>query len=489
MLMGTEQDVTFVVVGASGDLARRKIYPALFSLFCQDLLPADTRIIGFARSELSNEAFRQRISGNLTCRYTPDASCADRMHGFLSRCAYVAGRYDSPDSFLDLYEKIKLERGGIPPTKTIFYLAIPPSIFLSVARALGASGMVRCGEESPWSRVVIEKPFGRDRASSDELSRGLAEVFTEPQTYRIDHYLGKEVIQNLMVLRFANLVFEPVWNRKHITRVWIDWREDLGLEGRAGYFDQYGIIRDVMQNHLLQILALVAMENPGDLGPRYVRDAKVRVLRSIPPLTMRDVVVGQYGHSTWRGQARKAYGEEDGVPAGSRTPTFAAAALQVDTPRWKGVPFIIRAGKGMNERESEVRIQFRDVEGNIFARGARSLPANELVVRIQPEEALYLSVINKRPGLVPVLDRTNLDLQYHSAFSGQQIPDAYECLLLDVLEGDKSLFIRDDELAAAWDIFTPVLTALEEQGVVPESYPFGSMGPPVDHLLDRGQFA
>jgi glucose-6-phosphate 1-dehydrogenase len=354
---------------------------------------------------------------------------------------------------------------------------------------LGASGLVRCGSDEPWSRVVIEKPFGHDRASSDALAAGLAGVFTEPQTYRIDHYLGKEVIQNLMVLRFANLVFEPVWRREHIERVWIDWREDLSLEGRAGYFDQYGIIRDVMQNHLLQILALVAMENPGGLSPRAVRDAKVNVLHSIPPLTVDDVVIGQYHRSRWHGRDWPAYREEEGVPDGSRTPTFAAAVLRVNTPRWQGVPFIIRAGKGLNERESEVRIQFRDAKENIFAHGRRSLPANELVVRIQPEEALYLGVITKRPGLVPVLDRTNLDLRYHQAFKGHAIPEAYECLLLDVLEGDKSLFIRDDELAAAWDIFTPVLKSLDEQRVEPEPYPFGSMGPPVDHLLDRSQFA
>lgn len=480
--MDAEQDLNIIVVGASGDLAQRKIFPALFAVFSQDLLPENVRFFGFARSSLEDQQFRERVSENLTCRYVPDEACDTRMQDFLARCHYTSGQYDDKATFLDLYARMREVVGG-PVGNSIFYLAIPPSVFLDVARSLGDTGMVHCGGPSPWSRVVIEKPFGRDRASSDELAAGLARVFTEDQTYRIDHYLGKEVIQDVMVLRFANLVFEPLWSWQHVERIWIDWREDLSLEGRAGYFDDYGIIRDVMQNHLLQILALVTMEKPDSVSARHVRDRKVELLRAIRPLTLDDVVLGQYGASEWKGKPRRAYCDEPNIASDARTPTFAAAALCIDNDRWRGVPMIMRAGKGLNKRESEVRIQFRDVPGNIFRQGERVLPANELVIRIQPDEGLYLSVVNKAPGLDLVLDKRELNLQYESAYSGV-IPDAYECLLLDVVQGDKSLFIRDDELRVAWDIFTPVLHDLEDQAVAPEIYPFGSRGPSVDRLLD-----
>lgn len=472
--------LSVIVIGASGDLARRKILPALFSLYCQKLLPEPFAVYGFARTRMTDQAFRELAAQNLTCRYAPGEACADRMNEFLGRCHYVAGRYDDDGAFLDLFDRMRTT--GAYPGNALFYLAVPPSVFVDVARAIGAAGLVRCTPESPWSRAVIEKPFGRDRASSDRLTAELATVFTEDQTYRIDHYLGKEIIQNLMVLRFANLVFEPIWNRRHIERVWIDWREDLSLEGRAGYFDGYGIIRDVMQNHLIQILALVAMERPAHASARDVRDEKVRVLRCVPPVGLDRLVVGQYVGAERPGGARKGYREEPGVPAGSRTSTFAAASLRIENERWRGVPFIIRAGKGLNARENEVRIQFRDVPGNIFGQGGRGLPPNELVIRIQPDEGIYLGVVNKVPGLDMTLERSDLNLRYQSAFK-RLIPDAYECLLLDVIEGDKSLFIRADELEAAWDIFTPALAQIERDGVEPEPYPFGSTGPEIDRIL------
>jgi glucose-6-phosphate 1-dehydrogenase len=475
-----EAGLSVVVLGASGDLARRKILPALFSLYCQDLLPRRFTVYGFARTPMDDGAFRNLVAGHLTCRYTPAASCADRMAEFLDRCHYVSGQYGDPGAMLDLFERMRATGGY--PANLLFYLAVPPSVFLDVSRAIGAAGFVRCAAEDPWSRVVIEKPFGHDRASSDALTSELAAVFTEDQTFRIDHYLGKEIVQNLMVLRFANLIFEPLWNRRHVERVWIDWREDLSLEGRAGYFDGYGIIRDVMQNHLVQILALTAMERPRRAAAREVRDEKVRVLRCVPPVTPERLVVGQYTAAAWNGVARRGYREEPGVPPGSRTPTFAAAALGIDNDRWRGVPFIMRAGKGLNARESEVRIQFRNVPDNIFGQGGRALPSNELVIRIQPDEGVYLGVVNKVPGLDMTLEKTELNLRYQVAFQ-RTIPDAYECLLLDVIQGDKSLFIRADELEAAWDIFTPALHRLERDGVEPAPYPFGSTGPDIGRIL------
>jgi len=462
------------VIGASGDLARKKIFPALFSLYCQDLLPADFRVFGFARSAMDDAGFRGLITRHLTCRYTPGESvCAERMRTFLARCYYVSGQYDSPDAFLDLYARSRevMPSAGV---NRLFYMATPPSVFLDVAHALGAAGLVHCGMSKPWSRVVIEKPFGRDRESSDELVREMGKVFREAQTFRIDHYLGKEVIQNLMVLRFANLVFEPVWNREYIDSVQISWKEDLSIEGRGGYFDHYGIVRDVMQNHLLQILALVAMEPAARLDAGHICNEKIRVLRCIRPLEIDDIALGQYSGGEWKGRQEKGYLEDEQVPDDSITPTFAAALLRIDNDRWRGVPFLFRAGKGLETRETEIRIRFKPVEGTIFAGMPLGAP-NELVIRVQPDESIHLQVATKVPGMGMKLKHTKLNLSYQEAFD-ELIPDAYESLLVDVIRGDKSLFIRKDELAAAWNIFTPVLRTIEERGEQPEAYVFGSHG-------------
>ncbi len=462
------------VIGASGDLARKKIFPALFSLYCQNLLPAEFHIFGFARSPMSDAGFRDLMMRHLACRYVPGEACQDRMRTFLERCFYVSGAYESRDSFLDLYARQQeiLPSGGV---NRIFYMAIPPSVFLDVARALGGAGLVHCGMSRPWSRVVVEKPFGRDRESSDALVREMGSVFREAQTFRIDHYLGKEVIQNLMVLRFANLVFEPVWSRSFIDNVQISWKEDLDVEGRGGYFDGYGIIRDVMQNHLLQILALVAMEPCERLDAGHICNEKIRVLRSIRPLSLADVAVGQYTAGPWKGRQVKGYLEDDLVPRDSTTPTFAAALLKVENERWRGVPFLIRAGKGLESRKTEIRIQFKPAGGTMFADFADAVQPNALVIRVQPDEAIGLHVVTKVPGMGMKLKETELDLRYQKAFD-EIIPDAYESLLMDVMRGDKSLFIRKDELGAAWDIFTPVLHELERRRVRPESYIFGSTG-------------
>jgi glucose-6-phosphate 1-dehydrogenase len=478
--MVSSRHTSLIVVGASGDLARRKIFPALFALYCQQLLPEPFHVFGFARSEFSDAEFRGRIAEQLTCRYSPEGQCDLRVREFLDRCRFISGEYGSRDSFLDLYLKMRdVEQNQ--PANRLFYLAIPPSVFLDVARAIGDAGLVECGQKDPWSRVVIEKPFGRDRASSDALAQAMAEVFVEDQTYRIDHYLGKEAIQNLLVLRFANLVFEPIWNHRFIRCIDIVWKEDLSLEGRGGYFDQYGIIRDVMQNHLVQILALVCMEPPLRLDASCIAAEKVKVLRSIPPLELSDLVLGQYRESELNGTLYPAYVADKTVPHDSLTPTFAAARLRLNNPRWEGMPVFVTAGKGLDARMTEIRIRFREVPGNMFCQdGACPIP-NELVIRVQPDEAILLSLINKVPGMNLKLESRNLDLQYKSAFA-EQIPDAYESLILDVIRGDRSLFIRSDELQAAWDIFTPVLHDIERQKWVPSPYPFGSTGPSVGEL-------
>lgn len=469
---GDGHPLGIVVVGASGDLAQRKIIPALFALYCQGLLPERFHVFGMARTPFTDEAFRQRISENLTCRYVPGVSCADRTAEFLGRCFYSAGAYGSKDAFLDLYQTMRAVE-GTETANRVFYMAIPPGVFLDVARALGDAGLVACGSGSEWTRMVVEKPFGRDRASSDGLVREMHKVFTEENTYRIDHYLGKEIVQNLMVLRFANIVFEPLWNRTFIESVHIAWKEPIGVGQRGGYFDGFGIIRDVMQNHLLQILALLTMERPGRFEANAVRDEKVRLLRAVAPVTLDDLVVGQYAAAP---PNRPAYTQEPMVPPESLTPTYAAAVLHIGNDRWRGIPFFVEAGKALDTHINEVRIRFRQAPGNLFGDAVGPSNANEMVIRIQPDEAIEMHIMNKVPGLKMALQPTPLNLRYQAAFQAD-IPDAYECLLLDVIRGDRSLFIRADELEAAWDIFTPALQGLESRHRAPESYPFGSRGP------------
>jgi glucose-6-phosphate 1-dehydrogenase len=463
--------LSVVIVGASGDLARKKIIPALFALFCQGYLPGPFRIIGFARSPWNDDDFRNRIEPHLTCRYAPGKRCAELMRDFLARCHYVAGQYASGDSYLDLFQCMRrVERA--PQSNRIFYMSVPPFLFLDVARAMGNAGLLTCQDEAPWSRVVIEKPFGRDRASSDELVANVEQVFSEDQTYRIDHYLGKEVIQNLLVLRFANLVFEPIWNSTFVESVRISWKEDIGVGDRGGYFNEYGVIRDVIQNHLAQILALVAMEPPASFHSSDVSAAKANLLRAVAPADPADWVVGQYD----------GYLAEPGIPKNSSAPTFAAGSLRIDNPRWKGVPFFIDAGKGLNERVTEIRIRFRQTLCcKAVEEAAGPLPPNELVIRVQPDELIRLGIVNKVPGLEMKLAQTWLNLAYNSAFD-TPIPEAYECLLLDIMQGDRSLFITQEELAAAWDIFTPFLHGLDAREAAPAVYPRGSPGPVLPHI-------
>jgi glucose-6-phosphate 1-dehydrogenase len=483
-MSSSSENLSLVIIGASGDLARKKIYPALFALYCQGFLPARCRIFGFARSCLSTDEFRARIREHLTCRYVPGESCEEKMDHFLAQCLYVCGEYDSTDAFLDLYTHLR-EHEGDGPVNRLFYLAIPPSIFSAVARSIGSSGMVNCDEPPPWSRVVLEKPFGRDRVSSDQMTQEILKVFSEPQVYRIDHYLGKEVIQNLMVLRFANRIFEPLWSRRHIRDVQIDWKEDIGTEGRGGYFDAYGILRDVVQNHLLQILSLVAMEPPARFDAPHIRQEKVRLLRSIPPPLLATAVLGQYVSTERGGIHLPGYRDDPTVAAHSTTPTYAAVALEVRNERWHGVPFVIRAGKALDGRMTEIRIRFRQLPENIFAGLGFRPDANELVIRIQPDESIYLQIVSKIPGLKMSLETRRLDLRYKAAFT-EIIPDAYESLLLEVMRGERSLFIGNEELEAAWDVFTPLLHEIEDSRVKPEPYAFGSSGPISARLWEEG---
>ncbi|KAF3323412.1 glucose-6-phosphate 1-dehydrogenase [Carex littledalei] len=475
-----ESTVSITVVGASGDLAKKKIFPALFALFYEDYLPKHFTVFGYARSKLTDEELRDTIGQTLTCRVNKRENCGDKMEQFLKRCFYHSGQYGSEVDFCKLDEKLKEKEEGKIPNR-LFYLSIPPNIFVDVVRGASRSASSPNG----WTRFIVEKPFGRDSESSSELTRCLKMYLAEDQIFRIDHYLGKELVENLSVLRFSNLVFEPLWSRNYIRNVQLIFSEDFGTEGRGGYFDHYGIIRDIMQNHLLQILALFAMETPVSLDAEDIRNEKVKVLRSMRVLKLDDVVVGQYKGHTKGGKSYPAYTDDPTVPKGSVTPTFAAAALFIDNARWDGVPFLMKAGKALYRRGAEIRVQFRHVPGNLYkGKFGTDLDkaTNELVIRVQPDEAIYLKINNKIPGLGMRLDSSNLNLHYSERYS-REIPDAYERLLLDAIEGERRLFIRSDELDAAWAIFSPLLRELEEKRVAPELYPYGSRGPVGAHYL------
>ncbi|TPX71057.1 glucose-6-phosphate dehydrogenase (NADP+) [Spizellomyces sp. 'palustris'] len=460
-----EDSMVVIVLGASGDLAFKKTYPALFGLYKNSFLPPNTDIVGYARSHIELDEFRKRISSRIKVNNEKEQQ---QLKEFLAKCTYVSGSYDDAKSFKklnDAVDDIQKRVGG--HRHRVFYMALPPSVFIPASKGLREQVYTSKGN----NRLIVEKPFGKDTESSKELGHALAQHWLEDEIYRIDHYLGKEMVKNLMILRFANVFFGAVWNRQYIHNVQITFKEPIGTQGRGGYFDEFGIIRDIMQNHLLQILSIVAMEKPVTLDAEDVRNEKVKVLRAIQPLTLDDVLLGQYTGSP--DGKEPGYLEDKGVPKDSVTPTFAAAVFYIKSERWDGVPFILKCGKALDQQKTEVRVQFQDVAGNIYPNIAR----NELVVRVQPEEAVYMKFMNKKPGLSSAAVTSELDLSYAKRYQDVKIPDAYESLILDVLKGDKANFVRDDELDAAWKIFTPLLHQIEREKIKPEPYAFGSRGP------------
>ncbi|XP_012773224.3 glucose-6-phosphate 1-dehydrogenase isoform X1 [Maylandia zebra] len=468
----------FIIMGASGDLAKKKIYPTLWWLFRDGLLPEQTYFVGFARSALTVDAIRTACMPYLKVADTE----VDRLSAFFSRNTYVSGKYVDGDSFSKLDTHIESLPGG-PGANRLFYLALPPTVYHDVTKNIKH----HCMSTKGWNRVIVEKPFGHDLQSSEELSTHLSSLFTEDQIYRIDHYLGKEMVQNLMVLRFGNRIFGPIWNRDSVACVVLTFKEPFGTQGRGGYFDDFGIIRDVMQNHLLQMLSLVAMEKPASTSSDDVRDEKVKVLKCIAPPTMSDVVLGQYvGDPEGEGDAKLGYLDDPTVPKGSTQATFATTVLYVHNERWDGVPFILRCGKALNERKAEVRLQFTDVPGDIFGTQCRR---NELVVRVQPNEAVYAKMMSKKPGVYFSPEETELDLTYKSRYKDVKLPDAYERLILDVFCGSQMHFVRSDELREAWRIFTPLLHQIEKEKPKPIPYNYGSRGPQeADDLVQKVGF-
>ncbi|XP_042009043.1 glucose-6-phosphate 1-dehydrogenase, chloroplastic-like [Salvia splendens] len=472
---------SITVVGAPRDLAKKKIFPALFELYYEDCLPEHFTIFGYARSKMTDAELRNMVSKTLTCRIDKRENCGEKMEQFLQRCFYHSGQYDSQENFADLDKILKEEHESGRVSNRLFYLSIPPNIFVDAVKCASLSASSSAG----WTRVIVEKPFGRESESSAALTKSLKQYLDEDQIFRIDHYLGKELVENLSVLCFTNLIFEPLWSRQYIRNVQLIFSEDFGTEGRGGYFDHYGIMRDIMQNHLLQILALFAMETPVSLDAGDIRNEKVKVLRSMRPIRVNDVIIEQYKSHTKGGVSYPGFTDDKTVPKNSLTPTFAAAALFIDNARWDGVPFLMKAGKPLHDKRAEIRAQFRHVPGNLCNRNFGTdldLATNELVIRVQPDKAIYLKINNKVPELGMRLDQSNLNLLYKARYS-REIPDAYERLLLDAVEGERRLFIRSDELDAAWALFTPVLKDLEEKKKIPEYYPYGSRGPVGAHYL------
>eukprot|EP00252_Welwitschia_mirabilis_P000986 TRINITY_DN1096_c0_g1_i2.p1 TRINITY_DN1096_c0_g1~~TRINITY_DN1096_c0_g1_i2.p1 ORF type:complete len:409 (-),score=51.85 TRINITY_DN1096_c0_g1_i2:289-1515(-) len=391
------------------------------------------------------------------------------MNEFLGKTYYQSGGYYSCESMLKLNDRMKrLEGDG--PANRIFYLSVPEAVLLDVAACIADNAQSQTG----WNRIIVEKPFGFDAESSDQLTRGLLSKFEEKQIYRIDHLLGKDIIENLTVLRFSNLIFEPIWSRRYIRNVQVIFSEDWGMEGRKRYFERYGYIRDIVQSHILQVISLFAMEPPVSLDGEDIRNEKVKVLRCMRNLELKDVVLGQY-----KGGDSKARKPGDDAFFKSLNPTFIAAALYIDNSRWDGVPFLIKAGMGLIKHRVEIRIQFRHVPGNLYRERVGpniNHTTNELILRDQPEEAILLKMNNKLPGLGLQLDSSELNLHFKDKYN-IEVPDSYERLILDVVHGDTHLFMRSDELQAAWDIVTPVLEEIEKEQVVPELYHFGGRGP------------
>jgi len=467
-----EKASTLLMFGATGDLARRMLLPSLFGLDSDGLLPDDLRVIGTARTDLDDAAFRQRSLEAIKEHFPAssfDEAVAER---FLKRLHYVPLDIKDPAGFERLATAV-----GDPCDGVAIFLSTAPSLFKPTIDGLEGAGLA-----CPTIRMALEKPLGTDLESSREINDAVAGAFPEERTFRIDHYLGKETVQNLLALRFANSMFEPLWNSAHIDHVQITVAETIGVEGRGDYYDQSGALRDMVQNHILQLVALVAMEPPTNFDATAVRDEKVKVLRALRPITAADIetntVTGQYMRGAIDGAPVPGYAEEIGKE--SQAETFVAMKAHVDNWRWKGVPFYLRTGKRMPARDTEIFIQFRDVPYSIFAsRGATTKP-NKLIIGLQPEETISLHLMAKSPGLDRGgmrLREIPLDIGLANAFSEYRRRIAYERLLLDLIEGDPTLFVRRDEVEAQWVWIDRIRAAWAEKGIAPRPYAAGTWGP------------
>jgi glucose-6-phosphate 1-dehydrogenase len=467
----TVEDFDIVVFGATGDLAQRKLLPALFHRDEQGQLSPGTRVIGTSRRAMGDEEFRSFARTALEQHVKETERKADVLERFLARLSYVAAEPGKPEGWPTLAIQLNQHSERV----RVFYLAVGPDLFGPICDSIGAHKLV-----TPKSRVVVEKPVGKSGASAEAVNDAIGRVFKEPAIYRIDHYLGKETVQNLMALRFANALFEPVWNNQHIDHVQITVAETLGVEGRAGYYDTSGALRDMVQNHIMQLLCLVAMEPPNSMEADSVRDEKLKVLKSLKPIQIdridQQIVRGQYRSGASATGAVPGYLEELGN-ADSKTETFVAIKAEIDSWRWSGVPFFLRTGKRLPSRVSEIAVQFKPVPHSIFDGSAGPLSANRLVLRLQPDEGVKLWLMIKDPGPGGMrLQHVPLDMTFAEAFHVRN-PDAYERLLMDVVRGNQTLFMRRDEVAAAWRWTDPILDYWKHSNESPKPYTAGTWGP------------
>ncbi|MBN9372608.1 MULTISPECIES: glucose-6-phosphate dehydrogenase [unclassified Hydrogenophaga] len=463
-----------VIFGGAGDLSLRKLLPALYMAHLHKTLPDDTRIVALGRHAWDRAAFTAFIDDKVRGFIAADALDDAGWRGFVQRLVYVSLDATRPEDFAALGQALR------PGVDRVYYLATAPTLFTAICANLHGAGLV-----DPRSRVVLEKPLGHDLASARAINDEVARYFSESQTFRIDHYLGKETVQNLMVLRFGNAIFEPLWRSPSIKSVQITVAESVGVGSRAGFYDGTGALRDMVQNHLLQLLCIVAMEPPVSLDPDAVRDEKLKVLRSLRPMTVadvaRDTVRGQYGPGNVGGERAVGYLQEDNVPAGSDTETFVALRAHINNWRWANVPIFLRTGKRLAERRSEIVVEFAPLPYSLFPDAPRE-PVNRLLIRLQPEEHVQLQMMAKQPGSGMKLRPVALDLDLQSALAGRRA-EAYERLLIDVIKGRLTHFMRRDELEAAWTWVEPIIEGWKSLGEKPRAYAAGSWGPAASSAL------
>lgn len=470
---------TIVIFGASGDLSRRKLIPALYYLYQGGFLPKQIAIVGFSRTPMSDDAFRDIMLKGLSELVDDNSDLAN--HPLVKSLHYVAGNSTNLDSYNELQARLKeLEVQYQLPGNRLYYLSVAPKLFTPIIQHLSQAGMLYDKtDENRWSRVIIEKPFGTDLESAQALNRDITAILDESQIYRIDHYLGKETVQNILTFRFGNAIFEPLFNHKYIDHIQITVSESLGMEGKRGhYYDQAGALRDMVQNHIMQLLCLIAMEPPSGIEANAIRDEKVKVLRSLVPMTPQEVaentVRAQYIGGMHNGESLPGYLMADGVAPDSRTETYVAMRLGIDNWRWAGVPFLIRTGKRLRKRVSEIAVFFKQPPLQFFRQDKhpdlcllQERPkANRLIFKIQPVEGISLSFASKRPGMQIDLEEVNMDFFYSDAFQ-ERSPEAYERLLLDALRGDASLFTRSDEVEYAWRFISSIHRGWNENPSIP----------------------
>ncbi len=481
--MNNTLPTSIIIFGASGDLTQRKLVPSLFNLFRKGRLPKQFRIVGYGNTAFTDEQFRAHLTEGLK-QFASFTYSEEDWAAFTPNLAYQQGRYTDLADFKKLGEFLDRMESG--PGNRLYYMATPPGIFPNIIDLLGLTGQLHENASpanpgsSTWRRVVIEKPFGTDLASAYSLNEQIHKTLNERQIYRIDHYLGKETVQNILVTRFANTIFEPLWNRNYIDHVEITVAEQVGVEHRAGYYDSVGVLRDMFQNHLLQLVALVAMEPPVSFRADALRNEKVKVLSAIQPISgenaTRNTVLGQY----------RGYLREEGVKPGSGTPTYAALRLHIDNWRWQGVPFYLRSGKCLGEKISQITIEFKEPPHLLFPHAEGKITPNMLVLYLQPDEGIHWRFEAKVPDTAADMRSVDMEFHYADSFGKAAIPEAYERLLLDALAGDASLFTRADEVETAWGLIDPILQIWESQGKSPANYEPGSWGPAeADELLAR----